>query len=114
MLLGGASLAFGVDSPLYPDHPPLVASLDSHLRFMGGLGVGLGVVLLWLTPSIEKHTILYRAIWLCALAGGVGRLISAAVVGQPATPLILFAAIEVPGVPLLIYWQYKVASAPKE
>lgn len=77
---------------------------------MGGIGMGLGLTLLWLTPSIEKRTVLFRAIWLCALAGGVGRLISAVVVGLPATPMIVFAAIEVPGVPLLIYWQNKVAS----
>ena len=36
-----------------------------------------------------------------ALAGGIGRLISAAVVGRPATPMVVFAAIEVPAVSLL-------------
>ena len=110
VFLGGASLFLGVESPVYPDDLMKVPSLDSNLRFLGGLGVGLGLTLLWLTPSIERRTVLFRAIWLCALAGGIGRLISAAVVGLPPTPMIVFTAIEVPAVPLLIYWQYRVAT----
>lgn len=110
VVLGAASLFLGAESPVYPDDLMSVPSLDSNLRFMGGIGIGLGLTLLWLTPSIERRTVLFRAIWLCALAGGVGRLISAVLVGLPATPMIVFAAIEIPGVPLLIYWQNKVAS----
>ena len=109
IFLGGAALVMGVDSPVYPESIPSFPSLDSNLRFMGGLGAGLGVALLWITPSIERHTVVFRVLWLCALAGGIGRLISAYVVGLPPTPMILFAAIEVPGVPLLIYWQSQVA-----
>ncbi len=110
LILAGASLLYGAASPVYPDGIPMVSELDSNLRFMGGVGVGLALALLWLIPSIEKHTLLYRVIWLCALLGGIGRLASSVIAGLPATPMIVFAAIEVPGVPLLIYWQYKVAS----
>jgi hypothetical protein len=110
VILGGASFILGADSPIYPDEMRSVPSLDSNLRFFGGLSAGLGLTLIWLTPSIEKHTVLFRAIWLCALAGGIGRLLSAALVGLPATPLLVFTIIEVPGVPLLIYWQYRVAA----
>lgn len=110
--LGGASLLFGVESPVYnaADIPP-VPVLDSNLRFMGGLGLGLGLSLLWILPTIEKQVMIFRLIWLCALLGGVGRLVSLAQVGVPPLPLIVFAAIEVPGVPLLIYWQYRVSRA---
>lgn len=110
--LAGASLAFGVHSPVYATAElPLLPVLDSNLRFLGGLGLGLGLALLWIIPSIERQSTLYRLIWLCALAGGIGRLISAAVVGWPPLPLLVFAAIEVPGVPLLIYWQSRVAAS---
>jgi hypothetical protein len=111
IFLGGASLLLGIDSPIYPDGLPELPVLDSNLRFFGGMGVGLGVALLWLIPAIEKHTTLFRVIWLCALAGGIGRIISAVTVGAPPTPILIFTAIEVPGVPLLIYWQTQVAAA---
>jgi len=111
IFLAGASLVMGTDSPVYSDGVPAIPSLDSNLRFMGGLGVGLGLTLLWLTPSIEKRTSLFRIIWLCALAGGIGRLVSAAVAGVPSTPILIFTLIEVPGVPFLIYWQHCVAKA---
>lgn len=114
MVMGGASLLLGAESPVYPDELAVVPTLDSNLRFMGGLGVGLGAVLLWISPAIEKHTSLFRAIWLCALVGGIGRIVSLVEVGMPATPILLFTVIEVPGVPLLIFWQTRVARATVE
>jgi hypothetical protein len=111
IFLGGASLLLGVDSPIYAGGLPELPVLDSNLRFFGGMGVGLGIALIWLIPAIEKQTTLFRVIWLCALAGGIGRIISVVAVGAPPTPILIFTAIEVPGVPLLIYWQAKVAAA---
>ena len=110
VFVGGASLLLGADSPIYRDELPVLPALDSNLRFLGGLGVGLGVALLWITPAIEKHMTIFRILWLCALAGGIGRVISAIVVGLPPAPVLAFTAIEVPGVPVLIYWQAKVAN----
>lgn len=112
--LAGASLAFGVASPIYgqeslSDSP----ALDSNLRFMGGVGVGLGVALVWITPKIEQHTTVFRVVWLCALAGGLGRLISAAFVGVPPLPMLILTIIEVLGVPLLLIWQSRVASSSR-
>lgn len=108
--IAGLSLIFGGDSPVYGGvEIPVFAALDSNLRFMGGIGVGLGMALLWITPKIEHRTIAFRVVWLCALLGGIGRLISAAVVGAPPLPMIAFTVIEVPGVPALIYWQSSVA-----
>jgi hypothetical protein len=109
--LAGASFILGTDSPIYGGSVPNIPALDSNLRFMGGLGLGLGFALLWITPTIEKRGTIFRVVWLCALAGGIGRLVSAYIVGVPPTPMIVFALIEVPGVPLLIYWQHRVAAA---
>ncbi len=108
--LAAMSLFLGVNSPVYQgaEIPPL-AALDSNLRFLGGMGLGLGAILLWIIPTIERRTHLFRAVWLCALAGGIGRLISMAAVGSPPLPMIVFTAIEVPLVPILIFWQASVA-----
>ena len=74
------------------------------------LGVGLlGLALLWITPSIARRTTLFRTIWLCALLGGIGRLVSWAVVGTPPVPMIVFTLIEVPLVPVLLVWQTAVS-----
>lgn len=110
IVLATMSLLFGVNSPIYDAVTiPEIPVLDSNLRFLGGLGLGIGFTLLWLTPIIEKKTILFRSLWICALLGGIGRIISMFIVGFPPTPMIVFTLIEVPLVPILIYWQWKVS-----
>lgn len=110
--LATMQLAFGTKSPVYagvdlPDHP----ILDSNLRFFGGMGLGLGLILLFIVPTIERHTTLFRAVWFCALLGGIGRAVSMAVVGMPPTMLIWFTVIEIPFVPILIWWQKQVSKS---
>ena len=110
--LAAMSLIFGGNSPVYGDAEiPTLPTLDSNLRFFGGLGAGLGIMLLWITPRIEEHTFVFRGLWLTALLGGIGRVISMVAVGMPALPMVIFTAIEVPLVPILIYWQKQVAQS---
>jgi len=108
--LASLSLIYGVKSPVYQGaNIPDLPTLDSNLRFFGGLGLGIGIALLWITPKIEKHTLLFRTIWLITLLGGNGRIVSMVLVDLPPTPVMVFTLIEVPLVPLLIYWQWKVS-----
>ena len=108
--LGTVQLLRGAASPMYA-HLALPAdpTLDSNLRFFGGLGLGLGVVLLLLVPRIERHDLLFAAVWLCTFVGGVGRILSWAAVGPPPVHLAAFTWLETLGAPLFVLWQRSVA-----
>jgi hypothetical protein len=82
--------------------------LDSNLRFYGGLSIGLGLIIFWLIPSLEKQKIIFRLISLMILIGGIGRVISMIMVGNPSTLFIIFTMLELL-FPLLIFWQNKIA-----
>lgn len=82
--------------------------LDSNLRFYGGLSIGLGIIIFWIIPSIEKQQTIFRLISLMILIGGIGRVISMIMVGNPSTPFIIFTLLELL-FPLLIFWQNKIA-----
>jgi uncharacterized protein DUF4345 len=74
----------GIDDPLYAALDlPRSPLLDSNLRFFGGVWLGLCLAMLCLVPSIERQTVLFRALWGAVFLGGIGRALSAAFVGLP-------------------------------
>lgn len=108
----GALTMMGLADPIYAAAGlPAHALLDSNLRFLGGLWLVLGLSLFWLIPRIEHETVLFRVLWLMIFAGGVGRLLSMAVVGPPPWPFIGFTLLEIAGAPLFIAWQARLAGA---
>lgn len=110
ILVATLSLIYGINSPIYGEASiPELPVLDSNIRFFGGLALGLGLALLWLTPGIERKGLLFRTIWLCVLLGGIGRIISMILLGLPPLSMVVFTFIEVPLVPVLIYWQKRIS-----
>jgi hypothetical protein len=102
----------GIDDPLYRALAlPPDATLDSNLRFYGGVWLGLGLAAFWLIPRIERETVLFRCLWLMIFLGGLGRLLSLALAGMPFPPFIGFTALEVLAAPLFVWWQARVAQA---
>ena len=96
----------GLSDPLYAGlHLPQDATLDSNMRFFGGVWLGLGLSVWWLVPRIDTQTALFRAAWLMIALGGVGRLVSMALVGLPLLPFVGFTALEIVGAPLFVWWQ---------
>lgn len=74
IVLASGSLLFGASSPVYePGSVPILPALDSNLRFMGGMGLGLGLALVWITPRIESQTAVFRLVW--SVAGIVYSLV---------------------------------------
>jgi hypothetical protein len=100
----------GLSDPLYagPGVPSNVL-LDSNLRFLSGVWIGLGLAMFWLIPRIETQTILFRFLWAMIFLGGVGRVISMLFLGPPPTPFIGFAILEIVGAPIFIAWQARFA-----
>jgi len=94
----------GVHDPVYvAAGVPRIVLLDTNLRFYSGVWVGLGVVLWWLIPTIERQTILFRVLWGMIFIGGIGRLLSMIMLGWPSVPFVAFTAIEIAGAPLFIW-----------
>jgi hypothetical protein len=108
----GVLTMMGLADPIYAvAHLPAHALLDSNLRFLGGLWLVLGLALFWLIPRVESETTLFRVLWLMVFAGGVGRLLSMALVGLPPWPFVGFTLLEIAGAPLFIAWQARLARA---
>ena len=108
-VITGLVQMMGIHDPLYASlNLPADATLDSNMRFLAGVWLGLGLASWWLVPRITEQTVLFRVLWLMIFLGGIGRLVSMASVGLPLTPFIAFTALEVLGAPLFVYWQHRV------
>ena len=66
--------------------------------------------MLYLVPSIERQTVLFR-LWASVFVGGIGRALSAVFVGLPPAPFIGFTVLEIVGAPLFVLWQKQVESS---
>lgn len=104
-ILTGAITMKGVHDPRYaaldlPGNP----LLDSNLRFLGGVWLGLGLAAFWMVPRLRAQTVLFRVVWGAIFIGGLGRLLSMLVVGWPPAPLIAFTVLEIVGAPLFVAW----------
>lgn len=109
LLAGGAGVIAGpaMLKGIEPGGAP--ADLDSHFRYLSGLLLGLGLGFLYCVPAIERRTALFRTLGLIAVLGGLARLTSALTVGLPGTGHIFGLAMELGTVPLLLFWQARVA-----
>jgi len=82
--------------------------LDSNMRYFSGVWFGLGLVILWIIPKIEKHKAIFRFICGMIFLGGIGRVFSIFDLGFPSIPFIFFTLLELL-FPLLIILQNKIA-----
>ena len=100
----------GVADPFYVavGVPPIVV-LDTNLRFYSGIWLGLGLTFLWLIPTIERQTVLFRVLWGMIFIGGIGRLLSMMLLAWPPAPFVAFTALEIVGAPLFIWWQSRLS-----
>jgi hypothetical protein len=112
-LFGLAALGSGLGSLMGLSNPtyvrlglPNIVALDNNLRFYAGLWFAIGLMALWLAPRLEREPTLFRAIFLALFVGGCGRVLSMVFAGLPPPEFIAYAALEVAGAPLVLYWHH--------
>lgn len=88
---------------------PWPADLDSHVRFLSGLFLAVGLAWWSTIPSIERKGDRFRLLALLIVAGGLARLVSLFHAGLPSAGHIAGLGMELVVVPLLVGWQASVA-----
>jgi hypothetical protein len=83
--------------------------LLSHYRYLSGLFVGLGLVLLSCVPRIEARTSRFRWAGAAIIIGGLARAFGLVAGDAPSAAHQIALAAELGVVPLLILWQARVA-----
>ena len=105
-----AGLAGVVEGPamlrgVAPAPPP---DLDSHMRYLSGLLLGIGIGFIACVPRIEARGAIFRPLGLIVIAGGLARAVSLADAGAPGWEHRLALAMEIGVTPLLVFWQARI------
>lgn len=88
-------------------------SLDSHVRYLSGLLLGIGLAFWSFIPRIETATTPARILTALVVIGGLGRLLGWALHGAPSHGMAFGLAMELIVTPLLCLWQGRVARIAK-
>ena len=113
----GAGLAGMILGPRLAGLAAGDASLDSHFRYLSGLLLAVGLLYWAAIPTIERQGWLVRALTLIVVVGGLGRAMSALVVGEPDLPMRLALIMELGVTPAICLWQFwlerRTGNAPR-
>lgn len=105
-----AGLAGIVYGPAAVDLPGNTASQDSHARYLCGVLLGIGLAFWSTVPGIERRGARFRLLAAIVVLGGLARLWSLVIAGQPSVPILAALGLELAVVPLLALWQACVAA----
>jgi hypothetical protein len=86
-----------------------VPDLESHYRYLSGLFLAVGLVLLSCVPRIEARTGRFRWAAAAVVLGGLARLLGLALGEAPSAPHLIGLAAELGLTPALVLWQARVA-----
>jgi hypothetical protein len=90
------------------------ASADSHMRYLSGLLLGIGVLAVTIIPHVEKHAERMAILTLIVFIGGLSRLWSLIEVGEPNMTMTAALFVELLLTPSLYLWTRRVARISAE
>jgi hypothetical protein len=88
------------------------AALDNQLRYLSTFYLSLTVLIWWMLPNIERHTVPLRILIGAIVLGGLARLYSLMTVGHPGEQFYTGMIIEFVLI-IIIPWQAMVAKRAK-
>lgn len=101
----------GNQNPIYGLHQrPEGLLLDSNLRFLNGLSVGVGLCALSIARRIRTRSAELKIVCAIMFCGAIGRILSVAHYGLPPSPFDIAALFELALPPVLLYWQSRVSA----
>ena len=84
------------------------ATLDNQLRYLSTFYVSLTLLIWWMIPNIERHTVPLRILVGAIFLGGLARAYSLMTVGHPGAPFFNGMIIELALI-IVIPWQALIA-----
>jgi len=87
--------------------PPV--DLDSHLRFLSGVFLVVGLAWWSCIPAIETKGERLRLLALMTFVGGFARLFSLVLAGAPSVGHLVGLCMELAAVPIVVLWQARIA-----
>ena len=83
------------------------ASNDGQYRYLSGIYLGFGCLLIWIQFRLEQEIELFRILMMMVFVAGLGRTIAIVIYDLPELPTILATVFELIAPPLLMVWHYK-------
>lgn len=106
VLAGGAGVVFGINA--IDRHGWLSLSGDSHVRYLSGLILGIGLGFWSTVPAIEAQGARFRLLTALVLIGGLARLYALIRFGAPDGVMLAGLLMELAVTPGLALWRERV------
>jgi hypothetical protein len=94
--------------PAFFDIAGAPTSADSHMRYLSGLLLGIGLLVWWIVPRVEQRNGVFATITAIVFVGGLSRLWSRVEVGQPDATMSAALFIELALTPALYFWHLRI------
>ena len=104
-----AGLAGAVLGASMTGEGPAGVSIDSQVRYLSGLLLGIGLAFWEAIPQIERRTDRVRLLTAIVFLGGLVRLVGILFVRVPGPPMLFGLGMELVVTPLICLWQARVA-----